>query len=216
MACCFLTGVEFRLEDGRVLNRVEAYRLLRTLRNRTESLERLVAQLSPIDKPSVGGPSVIKRARGRRHRMICKAVADALAREHPEVELFLSWTALCDRDVKERLRLLEQHPMYGASIAGLPDEELAPLAALSRQVLGLIDPDRELSYGAQLAIKAGICLRHRTESAAAIASLIRSTILGNGDLVALGVPAEGDDPVRKSLTRVLSASRSSPPDDERN
>ena len=52
MARCFLTGVEFRVEDGYVLNRGDAYRLLRTLRNRCESLERLIAQLSPLDEPT--------------------------------------------------------------------------------------------------------------------------------------------------------------------
>lgn len=47
------------------------------------------------------------------------------------------------------------------------------------------------------------CIRHRTDSATEIAALIRSTICGNGDLAALGVPAEEHDLVRGSLMRIL-------------
>lgn len=211
MARCFLTGVEFRVEDGYLLNRSDACRLLRTLRKRAESLERLLAQLSPFDKPAVGGPG----ARGRQHRMICKAVADALAQVYPEIELFLSWPALCARNLRDRMRVLKEHPLYGASISGLPDQELAPVAKLSRQVLRLIDPRREFSRRAELAIKAGVCIRHRTENATSIAALIRSTILGNGDLTALGVPVEQHDALRASLTRVLGAPPAGPSADAR-
>lgn len=205
MARCFLTGVEFRVEDGHVLNRSDAYRLLRTLRKRSESLERLIAQLSPLDKPAADDARAMKRIGGKQHRMICKAVADALAQAYPEIELFLSWPALLARNVKDRMRVLKEHPLYGASISGLADEDLVPVAKLSREVLRLIDPRRELSPGVQVAIKAGICIRHRNKSATEIAALIRSTISGNGDLAALGVPEEEHDLARKGLTRVLCA-----------
>ena len=205
MARCYLTGVEFRVEDGHVLNRGDAYRLLRTLRKRAESLERLIAQLSPFDKPAPDDSRAMKRTGGRRHRMICKAVADALALAYPEIELFLSWPALLTRNVKDRMHVLKEHPLYGTAISALPDEELVPVAKLSREVLCLIDPRRELSRGVAVAINAGVCIRHRTESAMEIAALIRSTISGNGDLAALGVPEEEHDLVRRSLMCVLCA-----------
>lgn len=205
MARCFLTGVEFRVEDGHVLNRSDAYRLLRTLRKRAESLERLVAQLSPLDKPTADDSGARNRIRNKQHRMICKAVADALAQAHPEIELFLSWPALLTRKVRDRMRVLKEHPIYGAGISGLPDEELVPVVKLSQQVLRLIDPRRELALGAQLAIKVGVCIQHRKDSATEIAALIRSTISGNGDLAVLGVPAEEHDLVRGSLMRILCA-----------
>lgn len=205
MARCFLTGVEFDVEDGHVLNRSDAYRLLRTLRKRAESLERLIAQLSPLDQPTADDSRATRRIGVRLHRMTCKAVADALAQAYPEIELFLSWRALIARNVKDRMRVLGEHPLYGTSISSLSDEELVPVAKLSRQVLRLIDPRRELSHGAAVAIQAGICIRHRTETAMEIAALIRSTISGNGDLVALGVPAEERDPVRASLMRDLGS-----------
>ena len=205
MARCFLTGVEFRVDDGHVLNRSAAYRLLRTLRKRAESLERLIAQLSPLDKPTADDSRAMQRTGGRQHRMICKAVADALALACPEIELFLSWPALLTRNVKERMHVLKEHPLYGTVISALPDEELVPVAKLSREVLRLIDPRRELSQGVQMALKAGTCMRHRTKSATQIAALIRSTISANGDLAALGVPEEEHDLVRGSLMRVLCA-----------
>lgn len=205
MARCFLTGVEFRVEEGHVLNRSDAYRLLRTLRKRSESLERLLAQLSPLDELPSDHPRGTKHARGKQHRMICKALADALGQAYPEIELFLSWPALLARNLGDRMRLLKEHPIYGASISGLPDKELVPLAKLGQQVVRVIDPRRELSPRAMVAIKAGICVRHRAESANEIAASIRSTILGNGDLATLGVPDEEHKSVRANLMRVMCA-----------
>ncbi len=204
MARCFLTGVEFRVENGHVLNRSDAYRLLRTLRKRAENLERLLAQLSPLDKPAADDARAMKRAGGRQHRMICKTVADVLAQAYPEIELFLSWPALFTRNVRDRMRVLKEHPLYGTAVSGLPEEELVPVAKLSRQVLRLIDPNRELSPSVQVALKAGVCIRHRAKSATEIAALIRTTTSGNGDLAALGVPQEECDAVRASLMRVLA------------
>ena len=205
MARCFLTGVEFRVHDGHVLNRSDAYRLLRTLRTRAESLERLIAQLSPLDEPPTDTARFRKRAGGRQQRMICRAVAEALAHAHPEIELFLSWPALLARNAQDRMRMLKEHPLYGEGISSLVDGEVIPLETLSREVLGLIDPRRELTRGVQMAIRAGICIRYRTESATQIATLIRSTISGNEDLTVLGVPAQECDRVRASLLRILHA-----------
>jgi hypothetical protein len=137
--------------------------------------------------------------------MICKAVADALTLAYPEIELFLAWPALLARNLTHRMRLLKEHPLYGASISALRDEELMPLAKLGQQVVRLIDPRRELSPRVGLAIKAGICVRHRAESANEIAASIRSTILGGGDLAALGVPEAEHGAVRSSLMRAVGA-----------
>lgn len=210
MARCFLTGVEFRVEEGHVLNRTDAHRLLRALRKRSESLERLVAQLSPLDDPAAEGSRVTTHTRGKQHRMICKAVADALAQAYPEIELFLSWPALLARNLRDRMRLLKEHPIYGTSLSGLPDKELVPLAKLGQQVVHLIDPHRKLSPRAMVAIKAGICVRHRAESAREVAALIRSTICGNGDLGALGVAEEEHKPVRTSLMLVIGVPPQNP------
>ncbi len=201
MARCFLTGVEFLVQDGHVLNRSDAYRLLRTLKSRSESLERLIAQLSPLDEPTDNNPRAMKRGGGKLHRMICKAVADALAATYPEIELFHSWPGFLSRKVRDRFLIMKEHPLYGASISGLSDDELVLAAKLSQQVIRLIDPRNELSPTARMAISDGICARHRGESPTKIAALIRSAIAGNGDLAALGVPEEEFDQVRASLVR---------------
>lgn len=94
MVRCYLTGVEFALEDAYVLHRRDVHDHLARLHDRVSSLQRLIAQLSPLDvdepSPSSGpsGPNVPPR---RRHRLVCKAVADALSPGYPEITPFLSW-----------------------------------------------------------------------------------------------------------------------------
>lgn len=216
MARCYFTGVEFRVDDGNVINRSDAHRLLRTLKRRSESLERLIAQLSPLDVAAEDARAMKRpRPRARQHRMICKAVADALARAYPEIELFLSWPALHARRIKDGMRLLREHPLYGASISRLSDADLVTVAILGREVLRLIDPGHKLSVPVRVAIKAGICIRHWTDGAQEIAALIRSTISGNNDLAVLGVPEEEHDLVRTGLRRVLCAQTLSLSNNER-
>ena len=205
MARCFLTGVEFRVEDGYVLNRGDAYRLLRTLRNRCESLERLIAQLSPRDEPTAERRAGTATRARKQHRMICKAVADALGQAYAEVRLFLPWPAFLSRNVIERMRILKEHPLYGASLAAMPEDDLVQVADLGRAVLRLIDPKRELPLDVQNALKLGICVRHRETCAADIATSIRSVIFENGDLTSLGVPAPEHEAVRSSLAFSLCA-----------
>ena len=204
MARCFFTSVEFRVEDGQVLNRADAYRLLRLLRNRYESLERLITQLSPLDTSVETATHFPKHSGGARHRMLCKAVAEALAPAYPEIELFIAWPALLARNVRERMRLLKDHPLYGVAIAGLSDDDLVTVANLGRQVLRSIDPRRELPHAASLAIKIGICARHRMQSAAHISRLIRCAVIQNDDLAQLGVPDEVLTMLREGLARIIS------------
>jgi hypothetical protein len=202
MARCFLTGVEFYVKDGYVLNRGDAYRLLRMLKRRVENLEGLIAQLSPYDKPNASNTATRKHRKHRLHRMVCKGVADALVHAYPETELLISWPALLDRDIKQRMLLLKDHQLYGASIAGLTGEELSTVAKLGRSVLQLIDPHYKLPYDIRLAISAGICVRHQAKRANEIVALIHSMILGNEGMTELGLPEEAHDPVRSALMRI--------------
>lgn len=94
MIRCYLTGVAFPQDQGFVLNRRAARELLIVLRDRVASLNRVIEQLSPLDElppnhrsraspPGSGAP--------RAHRLVCKAVAQALAPGFPEISLFLAW-----------------------------------------------------------------------------------------------------------------------------
>jgi hypothetical protein len=90
MVRCFLTGVEFALHDAFVLNRRDARDLLDVLKDRVACLQRVIAQFSPLDTPEA---ELFARApKGafvpKRHRLVCKAVADALAPGFPEIQEF--------------------------------------------------------------------------------------------------------------------------------
>lgn len=93
---CFMTGVQCRLDDSYVLNRRQARDLLDLLKDRAASLRRVMEQFSPLDDLEVN-PAIpfARRARfaPKKHRLVCKAVADALAPGFPEIELFQSWSA---------------------------------------------------------------------------------------------------------------------------
>lgn len=84
---CFLTGVQFHLDQAFVLNRREARDLLDALKKRVASLQRVIEQLSPLDDADAGTAAALTSRAGfapRRHRLVCKAVADALAPGFPE------------------------------------------------------------------------------------------------------------------------------------
>lgn len=94
MIHCYLTGVECRQEDSFVLNRREARDLLEALKDRVASLRRVVEQLSPLDDKDIDTGVPPSRRAGfapRKHRLVCKAVADAMTPGFPEVALFLGW-----------------------------------------------------------------------------------------------------------------------------
>lgn len=128
MARCFLTGVEFPLQQAFVLNRREARDLLHELRDRIASLQRVIEQLSPLDthEPKRFAPK--RKDAPRRHRLVCKAVADALAPGFPEIDLFESW--LDYRSRAKRAARPEAPPNgRGSSTAPPGNEKAAPRAA---------------------------------------------------------------------------------------
>jgi hypothetical protein len=95
MANCYMTGVQFPLEKAFVLNRREARDLLDTLKDRVASLQRVMDQLGPLDAQDGYADIPPARRAGlapRKHRLVCKAVADALAPGFPEINLFMEWS----------------------------------------------------------------------------------------------------------------------------
>jgi len=113
MVRCFLTGVEFPLQKAFVLNRRDARDLLGALKDRIASLQRVIDQLSPLDAQEVT-PFRQAHKSGfvpKKHRLVCKAVADALAPGFPEIELFQSWL-----EYRSRVRRTVQH---GEAVLGV-------------------------------------------------------------------------------------------------
>ncbi len=131
MVRCFMTGVQVNLEQAYVLNRREAGELLDALKYRVASLRRVVEQFSPLDDqdelPNVP-PARHARFAPKKHRLVCKAVADALAPGFPEIKLFMAWTVYRAQARKTALQglptppLLVEHPasVGKAIVAGMP------------------------------------------------------------------------------------------------
>jgi len=129
MVRCFLTGVEFPLHKAFVLNRRDARDLLDTLKDRVACLQRVIEQLSPLDAREAEpfGRAHKSAVVPKKHRLVCKAVADALAPGFPEIELFQGWL-----DYRSRARRIARHGVHDELMQGvstaLPDAEKAPAA----------------------------------------------------------------------------------------
>ena len=129
MVRCFLTGVEFPLQKAFVLNRRDARDLLGALKDRIASLQRVIDQLSPLDAYDA---TPFERSRKRayapkKHRLVCKAVADALAPGFPEIELFQSWLEYRSRARRTALHGVHDEPVPDVATA-VPDAKKAPAA----------------------------------------------------------------------------------------
>lgn len=119
MVRCFLTGVEFPLQKAFVLNRRDARDLLGALKDRIASLQRVIDQLSPLDAYDTM-PFGRSRKGGyapKKHRLVCKAVADALTPGFPEIELFQSWLEYRSRAHRTAQYGVHDEPVPGVATA---------------------------------------------------------------------------------------------------
>jgi hypothetical protein len=89
---CFLTGVEIPLEQAYVLDISAARHLLRDLRLRISTLERLVDDLGSIDKVEVRDPQSGAIQTRKDRRLVSDSMAKALSSASPEKEIFVLWT----------------------------------------------------------------------------------------------------------------------------
>ena len=126
MIHCFLTGVEVPLEKALVLNRREARELLNALTDRIASLRRVIDQFAPLDVEvdrgwADGQTDQINTAR-KRHRLVCRTVAEAFAPGFPEIKLFLDWP-------EYKLRARSAYRPKAVPLATKPDDPRMPPAA---------------------------------------------------------------------------------------
>ena len=190
MARCFLSGVEFELKDGRVLNRRAARDLLDALRDRVAGLQRIVMQTAPMDETVEekfwpGSPRF--QAAPKRHRLVCKAVADAMAAGFPEIELFVSWGQYVTQSKKTVVQAIREHPTLGEAAKRVDDDALLYAGKKVRRVLQLLDSARALSANTRQAICMGSTTLLRPLNAEAIVELIckAAAEFGNPDSVGL-------------------------------
>lgn len=94
MARCFMTGIQCEIDDAFVLNRRAARQFLDVLKDRVKSLQLAIEQLAPLDEKEVYSRNKLEPKRNfmpMQHRLVCKAVADALSLGYPEINLFHRW-----------------------------------------------------------------------------------------------------------------------------
>lgn len=193
MVRCFLTGVQFPLEDAFVLNRREARGLVAALNDRVASLRRLVEQLAPLDGEASDASAQQGRQEGRarkKHRLVCKTVASAIAAGFPEVPLFTPWPEYQSQLNLAALTSLRGHVVSGSAIKKLSDDTLRKAEKLARNVLRELDPSRALPHSTKLAISVAICLHHRSKAPANLVDLIRSAATGSRKQAVAGIAAD--------------------------
>ncbi|MFN0164350.1 MAG: hypothetical protein ACKVQQ_24190 [Burkholderiales bacterium] len=196
MVRCFLTGVESSLEEAFVLNRRESRDLLAALRERVASLERVIEQFSPLDTDdggSTAAPGVRAGTARARHRLVCKAVADAMGAGFPEVRLFLPWPEYHARARFAHWHSARHHPLYGAAIAALDTQALRRVEALGRDVLRLLDPAHALPPSLRSGLAMGTSALHKEKSAGEIIKLLQRAAAEGGDPAGLGLTQEALD-----------------------
>jgi len=197
MARCYLTGVEIALDEAFVLNLTVAHRVMRDLRERLATLERLTTQLGEKDR-------VIVRYRQGSHarqdrRVVSKSVAGALADACADGELFLPWAEWRRRGHALTLSALRDHPDYGARLRGLDETELDVILARGAAVLRRLRIGATLSPELRDAITAGVCVALRDRPVEEIEATLRARSRRKDPLSDLGVPAHVEPILRATI-----------------
>lgn len=181
MPRCHLTGIEFELRDGYVLNRREAHQLLDRLRERVASLDRLIAQLGPVDStpdPQARVPVPRSQRSDKRHRLVCKAVADALSCGYTEIALFMSWSAYCAQAQPNAVRHLNAIPTLAAIVSTADQTQFARASRLTRDLLRRVDPEKTITARARSAITAAMCLQPSPKTTQALERFLQDSAKG--------------------------------------
>lgn len=212
MVHCFLTGVQLEMDKAFVLNRREARDLLAALSDRLTSLRRLIDQFAPLDEgeePDHGWKGQRRNAATRkRHRFVCKAVADAMAPGFPEIKLFQTWLAYQTNVLAAVRQGMHAHPVHGAAIKDLDEKTVREGERLGRAVLRLLDPQGRLPRHTQLAICAAACLQLRGQLPEQAAGLIRSAVVSPDVSPSLALSARDRSAIRTVLTANMATSPS--------
>lgn len=189
--------------------------MLDALKKRAASLQRVIEQLSPLDEDD--SDTVIANF-GRagftrkKHRLVCKAVADALAPGFPEIKLFLPWPEYQSHARGATIQLLRNHPLFGKAVKDLNVTELQYAEKLGRNVLRLLDPQGKLPPYTRFAITVGTCVQHRGHSPAEVVRFIQTAAAEDGDPDFLGLTPTDLNIVRSFLGISVNTVKPEPSD----
>jgi len=189
MPRCYLTGIEFSLDDAWMLDTMSARRHRLRLLEMVEIIERQI-QLLGDPYPGVGtGPDGSPQKAGvRRKKLVCQSVAQDIGECLDCPDLFIRF-----QDFKERQHLnaserLLKHPLLGKRFGALNGKNRLQVVRLASRVFRkLFPPGSKLSAKANNAL-AGVCLAMRDESPQTIAETL---VAGGLKLTALGI-TEGE------------------------
>lgn len=199
MITCFVTGVRCEINDAYVLNRREARDLLDRLKDRVASLRRVLEQLSPLDDVEAREFAMVPKHMNfsaKKHRLVCKAVANGMAPGFPEIKLFLTFEQYRANVRKTVLQGLREHPTLGKEVQDVDDAALLQVDKIGKRVLHLLDDHRALPAKVRNAVVLGAVVRLRGRSAEDIAKLIRTTAASNSDGESMGLTRAHLDAVR--------------------
>jgi hypothetical protein len=132
MARCYLTGIEFPIEDGYVLDKSTVHREVRTLKAKTQNLARLLDLLGPTDRTSLRQKTVLRR------RLVCRDVAQALSAGLGGQSVFLSWRDFRAQRLVYMAQAMQKEPRYADLIGSVGTTALRRGACLASEALRCI------------------------------------------------------------------------------
>jgi hypothetical protein len=201
MARCYLTGVGIALDEAFVLDLSVAHRVMRDLRERLATLERLTSNLGEKDRVTIhqrGGAGTRER---QDRRVVSKTVATALSEACADAELFVAWQVWRMRGRALTLSMLRQHPDYGTQLRRLDDTKMAEIFDLAGEVVRRLTPGQPLTPELRDAVTAGVCAKLADHSAEEIVAVLRRRAVSPENLHDLGVPAHLEPALREVLQK---------------
>lgn len=201
MARCYLTGVGISLDEAFVLDLTVAHRVMRDLRERLTTLERLTAQLGEKDRVTIQRRGSSDSHTRQDRRVVSKSVATALSDACSDAELFTPWGAWRARGRTFALAALRQHPDYALRLRALDDTRLTVVLDLASEVLRRLAPGQTLGPELRDAVTGGVCVTLADHAAEEIVAILRDRAAADADLTSFGVPAHLEPALRRALAR---------------
>lgn len=179
---CAMTGVEIPLDDSFTLDVSAAYERVRSLRAEIAAVERVVQLL---------GPQPLKLPNGREVRSRLSVTINVAAGldAGSTRALFVPWPEYIRRQSIANINRVLNHPVHGAALRALTEEERVDVYVLGRRLRGRLDAKGvAVSLDLRLAIEWGASAHLRCFDADTAFTML-SAAAAAGNLAEIGVPA---------------------------